>query len=463
MLIILCARAASAQTPPPVLLSEETTTRAISLESISHAPEPFPPDSPVVWGADGRTRVEVFAMLLALQPGEDASAVTAGAEDASGRRYDLKVEYVRVVPGFEWMTACFRRLADDLADVGDGLVWVSYRGTTSSRVRVAVGHVGGGPPDDAGAVPTPPRLIGGHVLTPDGSGVGGVTILVGGSQTATLTTDADGSYSFIAAPLANYSLTPQLPFNDFDPPSRVFIGLDESHDDADFSAVRQTRKIFGQLRDDDGRELFNFRVTLAGGPGIDPLTTTTDDSGQFSFFDVPAGFALTATIEGDNVSFTPLKIDQVAGDLTLALVGTRRRCTLKGSVADYAGGVAGASVEIEARGVEATSDAGGNFRFDGLGAGLTYEVSASRADYVFDQSSIEVEDLECDAFVSFRATPNFVLSGRVTDAGGQGVFGIYVVLAGPQSGVTFTDSDGHYSFVVNSYGDYTVTPTKNQG
>src|SRR3989440_2636000 len=168
MLIILCARAASAQTTTPVLLSEENSTRAISLESISHAPEPFPPDSPVVWGADGRTRVEVFAMLLALQPGEDASAMTAGAEDASGRRYDLKVEYVRVVPGFEWMTAVSLRLADDLADVGDVLVWVSYRGLTSNRVRIGIGHVGDGPTDDAGARPTPPRLISGHVLTTKG-------------------------------------------------------------------------------------------------------------------------------------------------------------------------------------------------------------------------------------------------------------------------------------------------------
>src|SRR2546423_14565655 len=178
LLVILCARAASAQTPPPVLLSEETTTRAISLESISHAPEPFPPDSPGVWGADGRTGVEVFAMLLALQPGEDASAVTGGAEDASGRRYDLSVEYVRAVPGFEWMTAVSLRLADDLADVGDVLVWVMYHGMTSNRVRVAVGHVGGGPSDDVGPVPTPPRLISGRVLTPKGAGVGGAPIPV---------------------------------------------------------------------------------------------------------------------------------------------------------------------------------------------------------------------------------------------------------------------------------------------
>ena len=147
LFVILSGHAARAQTTAPVLLSEETTTRAVSLESIRHTPEPFPPDSPVLWSTDGRTRVEVFAMLLALQPGEDASAVSAFALDASGRRYDLSVEYVRAVPGFEWMTAVSLRLADDLADVGDVLVWVSYHSMMSNRVRVGIGHTGGGPED----------------------------------------------------------------------------------------------------------------------------------------------------------------------------------------------------------------------------------------------------------------------------------------------------------------------------
>ena len=403
LFVILSGHAARAQTTAPVLLSEETTTRAVSLESIRHTPEPFPPDSPVLWSTDGRTRVEVFAMLLALQPGEDASAVSAFALDASGRRYDLSVEYVRPVPGFEWMTAV------DLADVGDVLVWVSYHSMTSNRVRVGIGHVGGGPPDDAGAVPTPPRLISGHVLTPDGKGVGGVTILVGGSQAATLKTADDGSYSYVAAPLADYSLTPQMPFFDFAPPSRAFVGINESQTDADFSAVRQTRKIFGQLHDDEGRELFNFRVTLTGGEGFEPLTTTTDDSGQFSFFDVPAGFALNVTVEGDNVSFTPLKIDQVTGDLTLSINGTRRKCGISGRVADYAGALAGVVVEIGGRGMTTTTDESGNYHFEGLGAGLTYLVSASKTEYVFDPSSIVVDELQRDSVVNFNATPNFVL------------------------------------------------------
>src|SRR2546423_15543202 len=42
-----------------------------------------------------------------------------------------------------------------MGDLGDVLIRISYQGLNSNRVRVGVGHVGDGPPDDSGAVPTP--------------------------------------------------------------------------------------------------------------------------------------------------------------------------------------------------------------------------------------------------------------------------------------------------------------------
>jgi len=40
-----------------------------------------------------------------------------------------------------------------MGDIGDVLVGVTLRGTTSNRVRVGIGHIGGGPPDDISPVP----------------------------------------------------------------------------------------------------------------------------------------------------------------------------------------------------------------------------------------------------------------------------------------------------------------------
>jgi uncharacterized protein GlcG (DUF336 family) len=155
---LLCApaRRGTAQALSPVLISQAGSTRAVALESVTRVPEPFALTSPVRFGTDARTRVMFFAMNLHLAPGEDASAVTADAEDAARRTYALAVEHVGPVPGQEWMSSVVVRLDDKLADdLGDVLVRISYKGASSNRVRVALGHVGGGPPDDPGSIPTP--------------------------------------------------------------------------------------------------------------------------------------------------------------------------------------------------------------------------------------------------------------------------------------------------------------------
>jgi uncharacterized protein GlcG (DUF336 family) len=151
------ARRGAAQAPGPVLVSQEGSTRAVALDALTRVPEPFALTSPVSFGADARTRVMLFAMNLHLAPGEDpAAVVTADAETAAHQTYALAVEHVAPVPGQEWMSSVVVRLDERLAeDAGDVLVRVAYRGAASNRVRVGLGHVGGGPPDDAGSVPTP--------------------------------------------------------------------------------------------------------------------------------------------------------------------------------------------------------------------------------------------------------------------------------------------------------------------
>ena len=150
------ARRGAAQSASPVLVSQSDSTRAVALEAVTRVPEPFAPTTPVRLGADDRTRVMLFAMNLRLAPDENASVVTADAEDAARRTYALAVEHIGPVPGQEWMSSVVVRLNDQLAaDAGDVLVRITYRGAPSNRVRVGLGHVGGGPPDDLGAIPTP--------------------------------------------------------------------------------------------------------------------------------------------------------------------------------------------------------------------------------------------------------------------------------------------------------------------
>jgi uncharacterized repeat protein (TIGR01451 family) len=141
----------------PILVSEENSTRAVALDSVLWLPGPFQLNYSSLWGVDRRTRVTLFAMNFDLQPGENVSSVTADAEDASHHIYPLTVEYVGKVAGFDWLRYVVVRLNDDMGDTGDVLVRVNVHGKSSNRVRLGVGHVGGGPPDDPWSVPTPGR------------------------------------------------------------------------------------------------------------------------------------------------------------------------------------------------------------------------------------------------------------------------------------------------------------------
>src|ERR1044072_7515095 len=144
-----------AQSAAPVLISHEDSTRAISFESVNRQREPFSTTTPVSFGPDNQTRIMLFVMNLSLQADDTASSISVEAEDAAHHVYQLPVEYLGVVPEHPWASSLVVRLNPGMSDVGDVLVRVSYRGLRSNRVRVAIGHIGGGLPDDEGAVPTP--------------------------------------------------------------------------------------------------------------------------------------------------------------------------------------------------------------------------------------------------------------------------------------------------------------------
>src|SRR5256714_14893840 len=154
---------ANAQGVPgsPVLLTEGTgtTTRGVAYEAVTFRSEPFSVVSPFNWNADKsntrdqQTRVMLFAMNLNLLQGEGANALTADAQDASGRVYPLKVEALTnpQVDGApqQWLYAVVLRLDDSMTDtLGDVLVRINLHGLSSNRVRIAIGQSGGGPATD---------------------------------------------------------------------------------------------------------------------------------------------------------------------------------------------------------------------------------------------------------------------------------------------------------------------------
>jgi uncharacterized protein (DUF1800 family) len=140
----------------PVILTEAASTRAIAVDGVTKLRDPFPLTTPgYTVGADTRTRIMFFVLNLDLLAGEGANALTADAEDSTGRKYVLVVESVTNVPGFEGLKQVVVRLSDEMGDAGDLLVRINLHGMASNRARISVGHTGGGIPDDPGSSPMP--------------------------------------------------------------------------------------------------------------------------------------------------------------------------------------------------------------------------------------------------------------------------------------------------------------------
>src|SRR6266404_3619233 len=163
----LRSKKVSAQSAAPVLISQETSTRAIAFDSVTQQHEPFSTSVSIKFGADNQTRVMLFVMNFNLLPGDTVADVSIDAEDAVRNSYHLPVEYIGTVPDQPWATSLVVVLNDALKDAGDVLVGINYRGVASNRVRVGIGQIGGGPPDDDGAHPTPGSALAAPPTSPN--------------------------------------------------------------------------------------------------------------------------------------------------------------------------------------------------------------------------------------------------------------------------------------------------------
>ncbi|HEY9403463.1 MAG TPA: S8 family serine peptidase, partial [Pyrinomonadaceae bacterium] len=91
--------------------------------------------------------------------------------------------------------------------------------------------------------PIPTYTISGSVRDANGTGVPNVTVLLSGSRSAAMMTNAGGNYSFTGlAEGGNYTVTPSLPNATFAPPSQSFNNL-SSDRTADFTATLCTFSI----------------------------------------------------------------------------------------------------------------------------------------------------------------------------------------------------------------------------
>jgi hypothetical protein len=441
---------------PPVLISETTSTRAIAIESITFTPEPFALTSSY-GGLGQRTRIMIFAMNLSLQPGEDSSVTTADAEDAAHQHHVLVVEAIRPVPAYELLSAVVLKLSDDLGDVGDVLVSVSYRGVVSNRVRIAIGHRGGGPADDPGAAPTPalPYRIGGQ-LTSNGQPLSGRSLNLTGPQSQTAVTDTGGFYVFNVAQVGQYTITPTVnPYYTFIP--QTFTNVNQNHV-VNFTGTLLYYTVSGRIQiGPNPAEIFAVPIT-----GSQTTTVTTDGNGRYSI-GLPAGgnYVIAPVLAYHTFApVTSIVSDLTSDQINRDFIATRQTFTIGGKLKDQEGhGLPGLTVNLGGADDRSTvTDGSGDYRFQNLFAGYNYTVTPpSTAAYTF--ASYNVNDLRSDQTLDIVGLRRLALTGRVLDQNGNGLIGITMTLAGTETATTKTAADGSYSLVATATGNYSVTPS----
>jgi hypothetical protein len=119
----------------PILLTEENSLQALALESVAFLRAPFPVTTPRNFSSDQRNRLTLFAVNAEVRPGD---SVTAQAEDSLHPPYNLPVEFIGKVPGYDWLTQLVVKLPDELSSALEVSVTINVRGSASNKVLIKV-------------------------------------------------------------------------------------------------------------------------------------------------------------------------------------------------------------------------------------------------------------------------------------------------------------------------------------
>lgn len=122
----------------PILLTEGNSSKAVAVDSVTLMRDPLPFRTSYNFSSDERTRITFFAAGLELLAGENASIITAQAEDSQRNVYPLTIEHVGQVPNFSWLSQVTLRLPDGIEGKGDISLSVSLRGATSNKASVTI-------------------------------------------------------------------------------------------------------------------------------------------------------------------------------------------------------------------------------------------------------------------------------------------------------------------------------------
>jgi hypothetical protein len=120
------------------LLTEENSDYAIALDAVTLMRGPFKVTTWYMTSEVSPTRIMIFAKDLNLGAGENVSAVTVETENSQGTKYQLEVEAIAKIPGYDWLTQINVRLPQELAGAGNVSIRIKYHGTLSNAGLIVI-------------------------------------------------------------------------------------------------------------------------------------------------------------------------------------------------------------------------------------------------------------------------------------------------------------------------------------
>ena len=301
--------------------------------------------------------------------------------------------------------------------------------------------------------------IGGRVTVAGGAGIAGALVTISGTQSGTLTTNANGDYDFEGLfRSGDFTLTVSHPHYTFAQPSQIVSNL-TSNRTVNFSGTLKAHTLAGHVTL-AGLAMPGVTVTLSG---TQARTTTSAADGSYSFANLPAGGNYTVTLSKTHYTFAPpvASFNDLGANQTTNFAATLNRHTLSGRIVNANNaGAAGILVTLSgAQSATATTSATGDYSFANLAAGGNYTVTPTHVNYSFNPTGRTFNNLGANQSADFLGTLNtHIISGRVTKAaGGVGLSGAVLTLTGTQAATTTTNATGDYSFAgVPAGGNYTV-------
>ncbi len=241
-------------------------------------------------------------------------------------------------------------------------------------------------------------------VTSGGAGLAGVVVTLSGSASRTTTTDTNGNYSFAVEAAGNYTLTPSKTHYTFTPPQRSFNDLG-ANQTADFVANLNRHTLSGRVVNTNNGAMSGVLVTLSGAQSA---TTTTDQSGNFSFPNLPAGASYTVTPSLRNHTFTPAArvYNDLGSDQRGDFSGGLSFYQLGGRVNENGAALAGVTMTVTVNGApvaQTGTDQNGNYSFNVI-AENNYTVTPSKQNYTFSPAGATFNNLSGNQVADFAAT-----------------------------------------------------------